>query len=320
MTFETSTLLAVLLFIFVIGAIASCAAVAAIIIGAARRANATRPVATSCAALVAIIRGAVRGAKEARPARSHRLVLALCGVFLLSLCGMIVLMAMGVGTGRADGLAVRVSLPTHAPPPLPEAKGPFGLVETPPTRFIATVLLVDWVGDRFRPLDGKSFIIDWPPPFAREASPPNCCTVVGVLRGTKFSFGIFVSQLFRRESGDGTPASTYIHMRPTTQNKYMSIDCSGGEVTLDSLHEVDIGRAQPIPFFGLTLGNTARNPRLLVHLTRAAPDDPLRQVSAAEWLAGDARQLPVERWKTSLLPAMIVLCPSCAPTPKSNFL
>ena len=235
-------------------------------------------------AIGAIAFHAARRAKVVRPAHFHWIVRVLCAVLVLA-----ALVAVGVGTWRGTSAelevpAVRVSLPTHAPQPLPRAPEPGEKVDLGPTQLIATVLLVRKAQDQFVPLCGESRTLDWPPTGSPEL------TFQGESAGSSYKVRMNLSE-FRRWNDEAIRATQGV----SVDSRGRTWSSGGGmELKLDTLAVETFGGFSeqsdhaPLSLIPVVAGQGLR---LLIYLTRADRDDPLRQVSAGEWLSGEGKNL-----------------------------
>ena len=229
---------------------------------------------------------AARRARVVRPDHYHWIVRVLCAVLMLA-----ALVAVGVGTWRGTGAALdapalRVSVPTHAPQPLPSGTKPYDRVDLGPTKLIATVLLVRQLQDQFVPISGESRTLDWPAKGNSEL------VFQGESAGSSYNLRMNLSEFLRWNPTEQIRASNGVSVEKRGRNW-----SSGGgmELKLDTLEVEEFGGFRdelhhaPLSVIPV-LSN--ENLRLLVHLTRADRDDPLRQVSVADWLGAEATNLP----------------------------
>ncbi len=228
---------------------------------------------------------AARRGRVVRPAHFHWVVRVLGAVLVLA-----ALVAVGVGTWRGTSAefaspAVRVSLPTHAPPPLPGATQANGKVDLGPSQLIATVLLVRKVQDQFLPLCGESRTLAWPPTGDPELA------FEGESNGSSYEVRMNLSEFMRWNDDEAVRATRGVSVASKGWNW-----SSGGsmELKLDTLEVENFGGfIETLDHAPLSLipVATVQDLGLLVYLTRADRDDPLRQVSASDWLSGEGRNL-----------------------------
>ena len=228
---------------------------------------------------------AARRARVARPDHFHWIVRTLCAVLVLA-----ALVAVGVGTWRGTGNSlaskpVRMTLPTKAPPPLPKATLPSGTLDLGPTKLVGTVLLVRKLQDRFVPICGESLTLEWPPNGNPELA------FQGESDGSSYTVRMHLGEFVRWNPDEAIRASQCV----SVESRGKTWSRGGGmELNLDTLEVEDFGgfsEELDHPPLAVIPVAAAQDLRLLVHLTRADPNDPLRQVSASEWLSSEARNL-----------------------------
>jgi hypothetical protein len=226
-----------------------------------------------------------RRARVARPDHFHWIVRILCAVLVVA-----ALVAVGVGTWRGTSASltsepVLVTLPTKAPPPIPNAKKPNGRLDLGSTKLVGTVLLVRKLQDRFVPICGESLTLDWPPNGNPELA------FQGESGGSSYTVRMHLGEFVRWNPDEAISASQGVSVQ--SRGKQWS---RGGsmELKLDTLEVDDFGgfsEQLDHPPLSVIPVAAAQDLRLLVHLTRADRNDPLRQVAASDWLSGEAGNL-----------------------------
>ena len=228
---------------------------------------------------------AARRARVARPDHFHWIVRMLCAVLLLA-----ALVAVGVGTWRGTGASltskpVLVALPTMTLPAEPKVTKPNGRLDFGPTKLVGTVLLVRKLQDRFVPICGESLTLDWPPKGNSELA------FQGESGGSSYTVRMHLGEFVRWNPDEEIRASQGV----SVESRGKSWSRGGGmELKLDTLEVEDFGgfseELHHAPLSVIPMA-AAQDLRLLVHLTRADRDDPLRQVAASDWLSGEAKNL-----------------------------
>lgn len=233
---------------------------------------------------------AARRTRAARPDHHHWVVRILCAGLLAGS-----LVAVGVGTWRgtrdeSNAPVVAVMTPTKAAPPLPGGTERHGKVELGPTKLVATVLLASKEQDRLLPLRGETRTLDWPLKADGGQIRSNPLRFTGALGDSSYEVTMNLGD-FTNWQADERIRTGGVSLQ--TRGRRWSRG-SGSELILDTLHVSDFGghgddlRHAPLSLIP-TVGG--RNLCLLIHLTRAAPDDPLRQLPASQWLDADPQTM-----------------------------
>ena len=228
---------------------------------------------------------AARRARVARPDHFHWIVRTLCAVLMLA-----ALVAVGVGTWRGTGASltskpVFVALPTMTLPAEPKVTKPKGRLDLGSTKLVGTVLLVRKLQDQFVPICGESLTLDWPPKGNPELA------FQGESGGSSYTVRMHLGEFVRWNPDEAIRASQGVSVQSRGNNW-----SRGGsmELKLDTLEVDDFGgfsEQLDHPPLSVIPVAAAQDLRLLVHLTRADRNDPLRQVAASDWLSGEAGNL-----------------------------
>lgn len=233
---------------------------------------------------------ASRRSRAGTPDHHHWVVRVLCaGLLAGSLAAVAVGTWRGTG-GKSDAPEVIVSMPTQAPPPLPGGTERYGKVELGPTKLVGTVLLASKQQDRFLPLCGETRTLDWPLKSGGVPIRSYQLRFTGALGDSSYDVTMDLGDFINWQT-DGRIRTGGVSMQ--TRGSHWSRG-RGSDLILDTLHVSDFGgHGDDLRHAPLSLVPTVggRNLCLLVHLTRAAPDDPLRQLSASEWLNADPQTL-----------------------------
>lgn len=226
---------------------------------------------------------AARRVKYARSDHYHWVARILCAVLALA-----ALAAVGVGTWRGaianlTPEPVGVSLPTRAPQPLPKAKESRTEVDLGPSKLVGTVLLVRKLQDRLLPICGESRSLDWPAQGAAEL------VFQGAFGDSSYKVRMDLSEFGRWNANEKLRVMRGVDV----QRRGTNWSSSGGlELNLDTFEMEDFGNRGDLlehPPLSLIPVASGRDLFLLVHLTRADRDDPLRQMSASQWLADETK-------------------------------
>ena len=211
----------------------------------------------------------------------HPAVRILCGVLCTS-----ALIAVGIGTWHGtrpnDPTALQaVKIPTLPVPPLPKAD-PYDTVDITPAQLVGTMIIARDVGGTLVPLYAETQSIPLPKPgIAKQL------TFVGIFQDTEYTVKIPTLD-FRQWSNEPGKIQLFngLHVEFRSQRGWSS--SGGGSMTLDK---------PVVKEFSNRWNNTATNNplsivpttsssdlRMILHLTRATPADPLREISPADWL------------------------------------
>lgn len=229
---------------------------------------------------------AARRVKYARSDHYHWVARVLCAVLALA-----ALAAVGVGTWRGAIATltpepVGVSLPTRPPQPLPKAKASRTQVDLGPSKLVGTVLLVRKLQDRLLPICGESRSLDWPTQGAAEL------VFQGESGDCSYKVRMDLSEFGRWNANEELRVMRGVEV----QRRGTNWSSSGGlQLNLDTFEMEDFGnRGDMLEHSPLSLIPVAsgRDLFLLVHLTRADRDDPLRQMSASQWLGDETKGVP----------------------------
>jgi hypothetical protein len=197
---------------------------------------------------------------------------------------------VGVGTWRGTNptsatQAVIVMVPTTSPPEMPKNRDSNGRVDIGPCKVIGTVLLVRIQQGRAIPICGESLTLDVPSPDYPEL------VFHGKLADSEYTVRMRLDR-FVRFGGDDqlSPGSG------------ASVEARGARWSRSGGTALNFDRLEVQSFGGF--GDTIQHAplsviptvdqgdlRLFLYLTRADQADPLRKVSASEWLADKSEEL-----------------------------